>query len=144
MMKHLKSMRLTMLLLSASLAVMPAWANDWKLVGKNAEYELYIEPSTIKTVQRNKISPKYQQAWFKFYIHTDISKDGLRVGDYKLRYFQFDCAQQTLGLVSGIDYFQDGTIAKNEHPPAVDMKPVVPDSVGQGLADTICLDRYAY
>lgn len=141
-MKSLKSIRLTTGLLLASFAVMPAWANDWTLIGKNAEYELYLASSTIKTVQRNKISPKYQQAWFKFYIHNDMTKDGLRVGDYKLRYFQFDCAQQTLGLVSGVDYFQDGTIAKSEQPPAVDMKPIIPDSVGQGLSDAICLEHY--
>lgn len=140
MMKYLKL--LFSAIIVSMLIVNTTWANEWIFIAKNAEYELYIAPSTIKTVQRNKIRPKYQQAWFKFYIHNDLTKDGLSVGDYKLRYFQFDCAQQTLGLVSGIDYFQDGTIAKNEKPQSIDMKPVVPDSVGQGLSDAICLELY--
>lgn len=124
------------------LSTASANSGSWQFVGKNAEYELYIAPTTIKTIQRTQFAPKYQQAWFKFHIHTDLSKDGLRVGDYKLRYFQFDCAQQTLGLVKGIDYLQDGSIAKTEMPSNVEMKPIVPDSIGQGLSDAICLDKY--
>lgn len=124
------------------LSVGQVWANNWEYIGQNQEYQFYISPSTIKSSQKNTYSPIYQQAWFKFYIYNDLTKDGLSAGDYKLRLFQFDCAQQTLGVVRSIDYKADGTTVNSEIPSMINMKAVVPDSIGQGLSDAVCSGKY--
>lgn len=108
----------------------------WKLIGKNHEYLIYMSPSSVREISKNQMLLK--QAWFKFDIHTDFSKDGLNVGDYKLRYYQFDCQAQTMGVASELDYLNDGTIAKEFVPSNVQMKPIVPNSIGHKLASHIC------
>lgn len=116
--------------------------SDWEWVGKNAEYAVFISPSSIKTVQKNARSPIYQQAWFKMHIQNDISKDGLRVGDYKLRLYQFDCAQQTVGLVYSVDQNKKDNQTITQQAKTMDMKPAVPESMGQAFMDIICSGKY--
>lgn len=131
-------------LVISSLCMMATFshASDWVWVGKNAEYAVFISPSSVKTTQKNAKSPIYQQAWFKMHIQHDISKDGLRVGDYKLRLYQFDCAQQQLGLVYSVDQNKKDGQTITDQPKTIDMKPVVPDSMGQAFMDIICSGQY--
>lgn len=139
--KFLKRIGLASIL---SVVATVSYANsDWEWVGKNAEYAVFISPSSVKTVQKNARSPIYQQAWFKMHIQNDISKDGLRVGDYKLRLYQFDCAQQTVGLVYSVDQNKKDNQTVTEQAKTIDMKPAVPESMGQVFMDIICSAKYS-
>lgn len=141
MKKYLKSISCVAVMF-AGLCAAPVFASDWAWIGKNKEYAVFISPSSVKNVQKNARSPIYQQAWFKMHIQNDISKDGLRVGDYKLRLYQFDCAQQTVGLVYSVDQNKlDGT-TKTEQVKTIEMKPAVPESMGQAFMDVICSGKY--
>lgn len=119
-----------------------SYASDWVWVGKNAEYAVFISPSSVKNIQKDTKSPIYQQAWFKMHIQNDLTKDGLRVGDYKLRLYQFDCAQQQMGLVYSVDQNKKDNKTITDQPKTIDMNPVVPESMGQAFMDIICSGQY--
>lgn len=130
-----------------------AWAEDWQEIGQNAEYKLFIAPSSVREVQHHPMQPTYQQAWFRFDIHQELSKDGLDVGDYKLRYYQIDCSQPAMGLVQGLDYQypknadtsndeQQAVLVKETNPKSIEMKKVSPSSIGQALADSVCSGQF--
>lgn len=141
MKKYLKSISCVAVMF-AGLCAAPVFASDWAWIGKNKEYAVFISPSSVKNVQKNARSPIYQQAWFKMHIQNDISKDGLRVGDYKLRLYQFDCAQQTVGLVYSVDQNKLEGTTKTEQAKNIEMKPAVPESMGQAFMDVICSGKY--
>ena len=112
---------------------------DWVELTTNDEYTSYIDPErTISTSS----SLKYAESWIKMVIHTDLTKDGLSVGDHKLVKYKFRCNSNELGLASIYFYKQTGQMISSYIPPYVKYESVIPESRGELMSDVVC--NYLY
>ncbi|QOW51636.1 MULTISPECIES: surface-adhesin E family protein [unclassified Acinetobacter] len=127
------------LLLSLLVAVPVIAQAEWLELLTDNEYTSYIDPErTVST------SPSLQQAetWIKMVIHTDLSKDGLSVGDHKMVKFKFKCNSNEMGLAAMYFYKKTGQMIDSYVPSYVDYEAVIPESKGEMVTYVVCDSLY--
>lgn len=82
-----------------------------------------------------------KKVWIKSVVYEDLIQDGLAVGDYYMTLYWVNCNNRTLGVKSVSSYIKqkNGTVKNNtetEH--FVKMNDVIPNSIGEGILDTVC------
>lgn len=111
--------------------------SDWLEMGRTGEYNYFINVPSVKNI--NVYGKPMIQAWIKMVIYNDITKDGLTVGDYSLLLYQINCQDETIGLKSSTDYKNNGkTLGRSFDKTYVEMKDVIPNSIGQGILSYGC------
>lgn len=127
------------LLLSLLVAVPVIAQAEWLELSNDKEYKSYIDPDrTVST------SSSLQQAetWIKMIIHTDLSKDGLSVGDHKMAKYKVKCNSNEIGLAAVYAYKKTGQMINSYVPSYVNYEPVIPESKGEFMAYVVC--NYLY
>ena len=111
--------------------------SDWLEMGRTDEFNYFINVPSVKNI--NVYGKPIIQAWIKMEIYNDITKDGLSVGDYSLLLYHINCEDETIGLKSSTDYKSNGkTLGRSLNYTSVEMKDVIPNSIGQGILSYGC------
>lgn len=108
---------------------------EWIEFDKDNEKTFYSDPSrwSIKSEDTKKI-----EVWMKNVIHTDLTKDGLSVGDYQLTKHSVSCENKEIALLAYYAYSKGKVIDSYiENYPSY--TPLIPDSRGEYLANTACV-----
>lgn len=126
-------------LLLSLLITVPAIAQaEWMYWGKDDEYSTYIDPErTVKTYE----SLQQAEVWLKMVVHTDLSKDGLSVGDHKLLKYGVKCRTNELGFLAYYAYKKtkliDSYVFRTPN-----YEPAIPDSKGENILKYVCTALY--
>lgn len=107
---------------------------EWIEVDRDKEFTFYLDPARI--VFTNK-SSGYAETWIKAVIHTDLTKDGLSVGDHRITKFKFRCQSKELAIAAAYSY-KNGSVQDSYIPSYPNFKPAIPDSRGEVFLDLIC------
>ncbi|WP_180107375.1 MULTISPECIES: surface-adhesin E family protein [unclassified Acinetobacter] len=126
------------LLLSLLVAVPVVAQADWMEWGKDDEFVTYIDPDrTVKTYE----TLEQAEVWLKMVVHTDLSKDGLSVGDHRLVKYGVKCRTNELGLLAYYAYKKtkliDSYVFRSPQ-----YEPVIPDSKGERILYVVCAALY--
>lgn len=74
-------------------------------------------------------------------VHTDLSKDGLSVGDHRLVKYGVKCRTNELGLLAYYAYKKtkliDSYVFRSPQ-----YEPVIPDSKGEDILNVVCAALY--
>lgn len=109
---------------------------DWFKIGGNDEANFYIN---MRSISEFKLYGKpVVKAWIKREIYNDISKDGLSVGDYNMVMYYSNCEEKTLGVKSLTDYKKGKVFGASNNYSYVEMKDVIPDSIGEAILAYSC------
>ena len=111
---------------------------DWMEWNKDDEFTTYIDPDrivkTYETVQQAEV-------WLKMVVHTDLSKDGLSVGDHRLVKYGVKCRTNELGFLAYYAYKKtkliDSYVFRSPQ-----YEPVIPDSKGEEILYVVCTALY--
>lgn len=112
---------------------------EWTQLSSSDEYVTYIDPVRTKATQQ---SLKYAETWVKMVIHTDLTKDGLSVEDYKLAKYKIKCESNEIGLAAYYEYKKSGKLNYSEVPSYITYEPAIPESRGENMAVVVC--QYLY
>ncbi|MGE8646248.1 surface-adhesin E family protein [Acinetobacter vivianii] len=114
-------------------------SKGWLSVSASKEFEAYINFNYVEV-----LSNGLTQAWIKNVVINDISKDGLGLGDYTMYLYQFNCQNKTSKMLSYTDYDVKTGLSKKSYtyPSYGQMKPVIPDSVGETQLEVACFVTY--
>lgn len=122
----------TLILISNSI-----FANEeWFEMGRTDESRYYLNVPSVK--ETNVYGKSVVQSWVKMVIFNDISKDGLSVGDYSMLLYQSNCDEETLGIKSITDYKKDRVFGRPTSNSYVQMKDVLPNSIGKAILEYSC------
>ena len=126
------------LLLSLLVAVPVVAQADWMEWGKDDEFVTYIDPDrTVKTYE----TLEQAEVWLKMVVHTDLSKDGLSVGDHRLVKYGVKCRTNELGFLAYYAYKKtkliDSYVFRSPQ-----YEPVIPDSKGEEILYVVCAALY--
>lgn len=123
-------------LLLSSLLVIPIFTHaDWLYFSEDDEYTAYIDPERITSSSK---SVKYADFWIKMVIHTDITKDGLSVGDHKLVKYKMKCDSNEYAVAAVYHYKKSGTVNNSEVSTYPIFRLVIPDSRAEQMAKFVC------
>lgn len=126
------------LLLSLLVTVPVVAQAEWLELSKSEEFIYYIDPDrTVATVD----SLKYGETWLKMVVHTDLTKDGLGIGDHKLVKYKVKCNSNEISY-AGLYAYKKGKLIDSYIPRYDEYDPVVPESRGELIAFVVC--RYLY
>ena len=126
------------LLLSLIIAVPVVAQADWMEWNKDDEFTTYIDPDRIvKTYE----TLQQAEVWLKMVVHTDLSKDGLSVGDHRLVKYGVKCKTNELGLLAYYAYKKTKLI-DSYIPRSTQYEPVIPDSKGESILNIVCYVLY--
>ncbi len=126
------------LLLSLLVTVPVVAQAEWLEFNKSEEFITYIDPDRIvATVE----SLQYGEAWLKMVIHTDLTKDGLGIGDYKLVKYKFKCSSNETSLAAVYAY-KKGKVIDSYIASYDKYEPVIPESNGESMAFVVCRVLY--
>lgn len=116
-----------------------SFAADWKYITYSDENLYGIDINSISQVTEYPYQ-KYKKAWIKSAIQNDLTKDGMTVGDYTMMLYWADCNAKTIGLKAATPYKNDGKVIPNKSfsTSYVSMKDIIPDTIGEGILDSIC------
>ena len=115
----------------------PVKANaEWESVGSTDEHIYLIDPDKIRTA--SEYGKSYLKVWVKRVIYNDITKDGFSVGDYEIHLLHIDCNALTSGLKSYAEYKKNGNLVNSHQLTYVEMRDVIPNSVGEGILEKAC------
>ena len=115
----------------------PVKANaEWESVGSTDEHIYLIDPDKIRTA--SEYGKSYLKVWVKLVIYNDITKDGFSVGDYEIDLLHIDCNALTSGLKSYAKYKKNGNLVNSRQLTYVEMRDVIPNSVGEGILEKAC------
>lgn len=122
------------LLLGLIIAVPVVAQADWMEWGKDDEFITYLDPDrTVKTYE----TLEQAEVWLKMVVHTDLSKDGLSIGDHRLLKYGVKCKTNELGLLAYYAYKKtkliDSQIFRSPQ-----YEPVIPDSKGENILYAVC------
>lgn len=127
----------TFILLACISGLSYAEAN-WVHIGSSNEHIFAIDHNSISQVSQYPYT-NYKKAWVKSVIYNDVTKDGMTVKDYSMVLYWANCQGQAIGTKSITDYKSNGSVYGRSYTPSyVDMKDVVPDSIGSSILDAIC------
>lgn len=121
---------LTIFLILSSASTFASWIE----YDKDKENTYYSDPE--RWVIKNE-SQQIIEVWVKSVIHTDLTKDGLAVGDHMLFRFSINCLDNSNALLSVISY-KGGSILDSFHEKYPSYTPNLPDSRGEFLANVAC------
>lgn len=122
------------LLLSVIIAAPVIAHADWIKIDKDEEYTYYIDPERSRITNE---SLQYAETWIKSVIHTDLTKDGLSVGDHSMTKFNIRCTNKELALVASYRY-KNGRVLNNYTPSYPTYKAAIPDSRGEFFVELVC------
>lgn len=126
------------LLLSLIVAVPVVAQAEWIRLGEDEEFTKYYEIN--RTVSTND-SLQYADTWLKLVVHTDLTKDGLAVGDYNLFKAQIKC--KTLESALGAAYVYKKNKLIDSHVVSYPKyTPIIPGSFGEDIAEVVCAALY--
>ncbi|MDV4317052.1 surface-adhesin E family protein [Acinetobacter indicus] len=126
------------LLLSLIIAIPVVAQADWMEWNKDDEFTTYIDPKrTVKTYE----TLEQAEVWLKMVVHTDLSKDGLSVGDHRLVKYGVKCKTNELGLLAYYAYKKTKLI-DSYIPRSTQYEPVIPDSKGESILNIVCYALY--
>ena len=125
-------------LLSLIIAVPVVAQADWVEWNKDDEFTTYIDPKrTVKTYE----TLEQAEVWLKMVVHTDLSKDGLSVGDHRLVKYGVKCRTNELGFLAYYAYKKtkliDSYVFRSPQ-----YEPVIPDSKGEEILYVVCTALY--
>lgn len=109
---------------------------EWESVGSTNENIYLIDPDKIRTA--SEYGKSYLKVWVKQVIYNDITKDGFSVGDYEIDLWHIDCNALTSGLKSYAEYKKNGNLVNSRQLTYVEMRDVIPNSVGEGVLEKAC------
>lgn len=122
------------LLLSLIIAVPVVAQADWIEWEKDEEFTTYLDPKrTVKTYE----TLEQAEVWLKMVVHTDLSKDGLGIGDHRLIKYGVKCKTNELGLLAYYAYKKTKLI-DSYIPRSTQYEPVIPDSKGESILNIVC------
>ncbi|HGI7032727.1 TPA: surface-adhesin E family protein [Klebsiella aerogenes] len=126
------------LLLSLIVSVPVVAQADWIEWSSDDEYTTYLDPArTVKTYE----SLEQAEVWIKMVVHTDLSKDGLSVGDHRLAKYGVKCKTNELGFLAYYSYKKtkliDSYVFRSPQ-----YEPVIPDSKGENILNLVCAMLY--
>lgn len=126
------------LLLSLIVTVPVVAQAEWMYLGKDEEFTEYLEIN--RTVSTND-TLQYADTWLKLVVHTDLTKDGLAVGDYNLFKAQIKCKTLESALVAAYIYKKNKVIDSQviSYP---EYTPIIPGSFGEDIAKIVCAALY--
>lgn len=125
-------------LLLSLLFVAPVAKAEWIEVDRDKETIFYMDPERIISTYD---SLKYAETWVKQVIHTDVTKDGLAVGDYQLTKFNFKCNTNEFGIAAMYSYSK-GKLINSDVARSVAFSPAIPDSRGEFVTYIVCKSLY--
>lgn len=106
--------------------------DDWFYMGSTDESKYYINIQSI--TETKEFGKTLVKAWIKDEIFNDLTKDGLSVGDNSLMLYNLDCQENKIGLKASTSYKNRKMIpGKSFNRSYVEMKDVIPDSIGQSI-----------
>lgn len=117
-------------------------AEEWEQVGSSSQYAIFMSAQRIKPVRSiaYESKPAKVEAWAKWVIVSDLVKDGRTVGDYNLTLNQYDCANDTLKLITTTSYKKNGeTLETYASSGYTEPGRVVPDSIGEAQLKIACM-----
>lgn len=122
------------LLLSFFVAVPVIAQAEWVEIDKDDEYAYFIDPTRSRVTNS---SLQYAETWIKQVIHTDLSKDGLSVGDHRLVKYEFRCRTREYTNPAVYSY-KKSSVVDSYTPSYTTFKSVIPDSRGEFFLDQVC------
>lgn len=113
--------------------------SGWTVIGTGNEFKAFMHYDFIKP-----ISDEITEAWVKYVVINDISKDGLSLGDFSMYLIRYNCADQTYKTISTTDYNQKNgkLINSNTFPSTDSYKAVVPDTLVAKQIRDVCFVQY--
>lgn len=128
-------------LLLSLISVVPVVAQaEWIEMATSEEYTSYIDPKRIVATTK---SLKYAETWIKMVIHTDLTKDGLSIGDYKLVKYKLKCDSREFGLAAIYDYKKTGQLNNSYIPNYIQYESVIPESRGELMSTVVCTSLFS-
>lgn len=127
------------LLLSLLVALPVAAQADWFKYLSTNEYDLLIDPARVTVSNENL---KHAEAWVKQVVHTDLTKDTLAVGDYRLVKYHFKCQSNEMAVSAYYVYKSNGSLLVSDVIHYLTYSPAVPDSNGEFLKDLVCTKTF--
>jgi hypothetical protein len=126
------------LLFSFCLAPQVYAADGWIYLGStiDKEYGVYLNYPNIK--EQEYLGKTYVLAWTKWVIVTDLTRDGLSVGDYRMELDRYDCSEQKTGTVSVTNYKNGKMLGKTYNATYINMEYSIPDSIGEQVLKAVC------
>lgn len=128
---------LRIILLSLIIVVPGISQAKWVEIDQDEEFKYFIDPE--RSLITND-SLQYAETWIKQVIHTDLTKDGLSVGDHRLAKYNFRCNSRELSLAAVYDY-RKGEVLNSYVPSYAKFKPAIPDSRGEFFLELVCQSR---
>lgn len=107
---------------------------EWIKVYKTSEYYMYLSNDHIIETNENL---KYVDFWVKSIIHTDLTKDGLSVGDHTMNKWSGKCKTKEMGLVA-INTYKNNKILDSHVSNYPSFEPAIPDTAGEVLLEIAC------
>lgn len=122
-------------LLISLLFIVPIGAKaEWVQVMEDSEFLTYLDGERMKATNE---SLGYAEAWVKQVVHTDLSKDGLGVDDYRLFKYSFKCNSNQFALVEVHAYKGSKNIDSHRNS-SLDYESLIPDTNGEDLFNIVC------
>lgn len=116
-------------------------APEWKFVDTiDSGFAIYVDTNSIGRVSEYS-SQATHKAWIKQIVYKDLEQDGLAIGDYHMILYWVHCNNSTLGAKSVTTYQKqkNGLVRNNtESTSYPKMEDVIPNSIGEGIVDTVC------
>lgn len=107
-----------------------AIATNWHPIFEDDEKTVYIETDNIR-IQGDEVS--YWEKW----VYKNPQGEGGILFISRLAHSTSDCKERTSGITQLVAYDKDGDVVFSFYYP-LDMKPVVPDSIGETTLDKAC------
>lgn len=104
------------------------------------EFDRDQEFTYSTNVETWNVKDKYNQVievWMKAHIHTDLTKDGLSIGDYNLYQYSIKCNERKLGIMAAAAY-KNRKVLESQNVSYVKYDSILPDSRGDFLSRTVC------
>ena len=114
-------------------------ASDWQFITNSDEKVYGVDINSVGQVSEFPYQ-KYKKAWIKSVIQSDLTKDGMTIGDYSMMLYWADCNAKTIGLKTITHYKNNGKVVSDKgfSNAYVQMKDVIPETIGEGILDGIC------
>lgn len=107
---------------------------EWIQVLQGSEFTTYLDADRM--VKTNE-SLGYAEAWAKQVVHTDLSKDGLSVGDHRLFKYAFRCNSGQIALIETHSYKGSKNL-DSYRARTRDYDSIIPESNGEYLFNLVC------
>jgi tetratricopeptide (TPR) repeat protein len=120
-----------------------ARGEKWKYIFSSSSGEsYYFDKTSVKPFN------KHLRAWFRLEHDVNVilekrKKENLPVAGYEdyshsLSFDEYDCSNEQIGVVSVIEYSKNGNVLNSYTKAAINMEPVVPDSMGAAMLKIVC------